>query len=297
LNSQVFRLLLVLIIQCIIIAAVFWPRYALEPERAVRSLTQLAGESILEINVSDGQGNEATLQRSGEHWLLPALGGMQADTAMVNRLLSIATEQAARWPVANTDSASQRFAVAQDLFARRINFLAEGGAAASVLLGTSPGFRQVHARNLAHPEIYSAAFNIFEAPTLSADWLAPGILQVRAPLRIVADSYSVSFAGGIWRSGSGGIPAERELQALLNTLRNMQIKGIASTAQADSLTTAEPEFAFSVQSLGGEMELAFYKLEQEYFVRSSTFPYFFGSNAYDFDRLAGIDFSLISGTP
>lgn len=291
------RLLLAVVIQSVVVAAVFWPRYATESAQAVTALTNLAANSIQEIRIDDGKENKAILQRSGERWLLPELSGLQADADMVNRLLAVATQAAARWPVANTDSARQRFEVAQSLFQRRVSFISEDDTAATVLLGTSPGFRQVHVRNAQHNEIYPITFNAFEAPASSAAWLAPDTLQVRAPLRIVSDSYSLSFDGGTWRSGSGGIPDERELQALLGTLRNMQIKDIANTSQADSLSTAEPDLEFSVRSLVGEVQLEFFTLEDAHFVRSSKYPYFFGSTAYDFDRLTGIDFSLISGSP
>lgn len=296
-NTLVNRLLLALMIQAVIVVAVFWPRYAAESGQAVTALTQLSAGSIKLIRIDNGEENAATLKRNGDRWVLPELANMQADTDMVNRLLDIATEAAARWPVANTGSARQRFEVAQSLFQRRVSFIAEDGAQATILLGTSPGFRQIHARNAQHNEIYPIMFNAFEAPSSNAAWLAPDALQVRAPLNIVSDSYSLSFDGSKWHSGGGGIPDERELRAVLDTLRNMQIKGIASTAQVAALAVAEADLDFSVQSLAGEVQLEFFKLDDAYFVRSSKHPYFFGSTAYDFDRLAGIDFGLISGSP
>jgi hypothetical protein len=36
-------------------------------------------------------------------------------------------------------------------------------------------------------------------------------------------------------------------------------------------------------------------LNDPYFIHSSEYPLFFKLNAYDFDRLTGIDFRLISG--
>ena len=43
------------------------------------------------------------------------------------------------------------------------------------------------------------------------------------------------------------------------------------------------------------MSLELLTLNDNYFIHSSEFPLFFKLSAYDFDRLMGIDFRLISG--
>ena len=56
----------------------------------------------------------------------------------------------------------------------------------------------------------------------------------------------------------------------------------------------EADLLLQVESLSGELALGLFSQDGEYFISSSEFPFFFNLSAYDYDRLTGIDFQLIS---
>ena len=130
---------------------------------------------------------------------------------------------------------------------------------------------------------------------MTANEIDPGLLQVRTPTRIDADAYSVQREAGVWHTGTGQVPDEREVQALLSTLRALRVRGVADPAVATSLAGTEAELVLEIEALSGDMVLSLFQYDGAHFARSSEIPVFFRISAYDFDRITGIDFLLMSG--
>lgn len=294
-RNAIPSLLLVLVIQLILIAAVNWPRVANDGVSTGHSTVDIDPTQVNSLDIRDDRDRKAQLARVGERWLLPALHDLPADPEKVTTLLDGLLSTNDSWPVAHSSAARQRFQVADYLFQRHITLSAEDQPLASLYLGTSPGFRKVHARHAGSDAIRAIPFNVYDAPADDNDWVDPRLLQVRTPMRIDADAYSVHREGGEWRSGSGGVPDERELLALLTTLRSLQVKGVVDEPQAQLLEDTEADLLLDIDSLSGSISLALYQLDGRHFILSSEYPVFFRLNAYDFDRLSSIDFLLISG--
>ncbi len=287
-------LLLILLIQCGIVAALFWPqgpaRQAMEPQ----ALVSVQPSAIDEIRISDVPQMEAVLRRSGQRWILPELNDLPADPRSVQQLIDGLTGSRTGWPIAKSAAARQRFQVADYHHQRSVTLRTESGEATTIYLGTSPGYRKVHARNAASSEIYSLTFNVFDAPGNNAAWIDRKLLQIRLPLRISADQYSIHRTQGDWLTATGAIPDERELAALLSALRSLQVDGVASEAQQDALALVEAQLLLEIESMTGDINLGFFTLDAEHFVSSSEYPFFFKLSAFDFDRFTGIDFALLS---
>ena len=293
-NRKISSLLWVLALQCALALAVFWPspdgqRKAHEP------LAPSPRERVDVIYVGDEFDNETVLARVGESWILPELEDLPADTAMVDKLLeAIATGHSA-WPAATTIAARQRFQVASYHYKRRIRLFEGDGMLATIFLGTSPGFRKIYSRNESQHAIYSIAFNAHDAPGDSGAWLDRKLLQTRTPLAIVADGYSLQRDGETWLSGIGQVPDQRELLALLDALRSLQIEGLASEDQQRDLAAAEADLVLQVESLAGAVTLELFREGDRHFIHSGEYPLYFTISADGYDRLAGIDVGLISG--
>ena len=287
--------LLILAIQCVLVVTVYWPQSADRQAESMETFAGFDGASIDEIFVGDEYDNETLLKKVGDRWLLPELEDLPADTAMIDRLLDALTGDETQWPVADSIAARQRFQVAPYYYQRRIRLLGDNQLQGTFFLGKSPGFRKVHVRNADQDAIYNISFNAYDAPGHSGAWLDRKLLQIRTPLRINADSYSLSWQDGEWRSGLGHPPEERELEALLTALRSLQVEGIADGDQQRDLAEAEAELLLEVESLGGTVRLEMFTLGKQHFIYSSEYPLFFTISAYDYERLTGIDFRLISG--
>jgi len=294
-NRWVTAGLLVLLIQCGIVTLVFWPGQKPETESTEPVLAPFASETVDELRIGDEFDNEAVLVKSNDQWFLPGLEKMPADAMKVDALLKGIADQKTGWPVARSVAARQRFQVADHHYQKRLGFFSGGKKLGTIYLGTSPGFRKVHARNESQDAIYSITFNAFDAPAVSDAWLEPRLLQVRAPLNIEADLYSLNFGNGKWLSGTGRTPDERELEALTGALRTLQIDGVAEQDIQRDLSAAEADLVLRINSLAGEVTLELFTLNGQHFIHSSKYPLFFKLSAYDFDRLTGIDIRLVSG--
>lgn len=289
----VTALLLVLLIQCGIVAAVFWPQQAPQ-QSAIREFAAFPVNAIDELHISDEFDNEAVLIRSGKQWLLPEMENLPADAARVDALLRDLTTQSGIWPIAQSPAARQRFQVADYYYQKRLTLLSSGQELATLYLGTSPGFRKIHARNAQQDEIYSIALDAVEIPAVNDGWLDTRLLQVRAPLRIDTDLYNLYFENGRWMSATGGTPDKVELETLISTLRDLQVAGVAGEDLQRDLSTAEADLVITVQSLAGDVTLEIVTRSGEQFIHSSEFPLFF-TCATDCERLASVDAGRIAG--
>lgn len=288
-------LLLVLLIQCGIAGVVFWPKQGAGGKAAANTLAPVSSDMIDELRIGDESDNEAVLVRSGERWLLPDLENLPADAEKVEALLSGVTEQNLSWPIARSSAARQRFQVADYYYQRRLTMLFDGEKQGTLYLGTSPGFRKVYARSAGQDAIYSIELNTFDVPATADAWLEPKLLQVRAPLRIDADLYNLYLENGIWRSATGGTPDEKELEALINALKTLQVDGVADEDLQRDLAETEADLSLKVQSLAGEVQLELMTLDDAHFIHSSEFALFFKLSALDYDRLMRIDAGRVSG--
>jgi len=295
-NRSIGSLLLILAIQCALVATVYWP--PAEPGAATHpALLPFDPAQIDEIYVGDEFDNETVLARAGEHWLLPELEQLPADRTRVDKLLAALATGEQSWPVADSIAARQRFRVADYRYRRRITLLHDGDVLGVVLLGSSPGFRKVYARNESQDSIYSIRYSAHDAPGNSGGWLDHNLLQVRTPVSITADTWSVRREGTDWISGIGATPEPREMEALLAALRQLQISGLASEDEQRDLAAKEADLVFTVDGLAGRVSLELLRQGARYFIHSSEYPLFFTLAATDYDRLAGIDPRLISGDP
>lgn len=247
------------------------------------------------LSISDGTGVSVVLQRNGEHWTLPELGGLPANPELVEKVLLKLIGEDPGWTVAHTLAARQRFQVASYHFRRKVELHSLGQPVGTVYLGTSPGFRKVHARNATDDAIYSLDLNLYDLPLDAGKWLEPRLLQVRAPVAVTADGYSLQREDGQWQLGTGELPDQRELQALLDALRNLQVLGVA-TDEAQALAAGtEAELILEVKGLARSARLALFRIGDMHYASSSEYPYLFRISAYDFDKLTGIDSFLLSG--
>lgn len=220
---------------------------------------------------------------------------LPADSEKVRTLLTGLSQQTPAWPVATTAAARQRFQVADYHYQRRIILIGGDKLLGTVYLGTSPGFRKVHARADRERSVYSIVFNSFDAPASAEPWLDRTLLQMRVPVSIATDTYDLSRAGEGWLSGWGKPPDHTELLALLDALEHLQVSGLADEDAQRELAALDPMLTLYVDSLNGAQTLELYTLEGSHYVHSSRYRSFFKLPDIHFERLTSIDPERIMG--
>ncbi|MEP4486416.1 MAG: DUF4340 domain-containing protein [Halioglobus sp.] len=292
-NRAIALLTLTFALQIAITAHLYWPDSA--PELLPSTpLTLLEPAAIDEIHIEDSKGNETRLKRAESGWLLPEVDNLPADDAKVEALLRVVSSTAHGAPVADSIAARQRFRVASYHYQRRIRLHKAGQVQDEIYLGTSPGFRRVHARNDTTDAIYSIPFNKFDASGVEDDWLARSMLQVGAPDLIQGPGFALIRDGVGWVNQNGGLPEARELDALLRVLSSLQIDGVANEDDHRSIAELEPNLTLELTADGEQVVLDFFSMNEERYVLSSEYPVIFKLAAYHYDRILGLDRQLLS---
>lgn len=289
-------LLLLLLLQLGLMAMLYQKEMRAIQDPVGNALLRTGSYTVDKITLTDDSGKALELKAAGDGWLLPGLEDLPAQSDKVESLLQSLTTTDPGWSVAHSLAARQRFLVAHYHFRRKVVLWALGKEVGTVYLGTSPGYRKVHARNDVADDIYAVKLNLYDLPTNAGKWLDPRLLQIRAPMAINADGYTLQRDSGNWLLGSGAVPEPRELQALLDALRHIQVQGVATPAIRADVARNEAELILQVEALAGSVELQLFKHDDGHYISSSEYPYLFVISAYDYDKLTGIDGLLLSDT-
>ena len=294
-SRGIFILLVLLLVQVALGFSLERKAWLMTDDEAVHRLFAVEPSVIDDILITDDQGNETVLLRVGQTWTLPELEDLPADPERIQGVLEAITRGETGWHVADTVAARQRFQVAAYHFRRRVIMVGDGELLGTVYLGTSPGFRRVHARNDTGNEIYALRLNAFDVPASSEPWLDRRLLQIRAPLQIVADGYTLQRADDRWLSDGGLEPDAREVAALLQALRTLQVQGLADEDMQRDLASLQPELVLDVTGLSGSSRLEFFSSSGSYYVYSGEFALFFELSGFEYDRLTSMDARLLQG--
>jgi hypothetical protein len=288
-------LLAVMLIQCAMIATLYWPDTSLIDMINRDRLVDFEPYRVDEVHVGDGQNNEAVLVNVGDHWILPDVGGLKVAPELIEKLIRGVLHARSGWPVARSVSAMQRFHLADYKFQRRLTLISQGELLGTIYLGTSPGFQKVYAKNSRRDAIFSIPFNSRDASARDADWLDKRTLQISAPLRLSFAGHRLKKQGNTWTVEAGGTPHEGELESLLVALASVQIENIADDKTQRTLSIAVPDLQMDIETTTKGTTYRFFTLGQQHYIHCSDHALFFGLNAEDFNRFAALDIERLAG--
>lgn len=288
-------LLAIFVIQVAMVAALYWPSAGLIEVLSNDQLVPFNPDILDEIHIGDDKGNEAVLVKAGDHWILPDLSGLTISPELIEGLLQGVIRSKTGWPVASSVAASQRFALTDYNFQRRLTLIGRGELLGTIYLGTSPGFRRAHARNSVQDAIFEISYNSVDASAIDSDWLDKRTLQLHSPVSISSENYSLHKQDDNWRSDTGEVPDTRELDALLLALSSMQIDGVATTGMQETLSIAVPTIKLSIETADKEIEFELFTVGEQHYIHCSDHAMFFTMSAYDFDRFTSLDTQRLNG--
>ncbi len=203
-NGRLPLLAALLIVQLLIIAAVVLVG---EESGDAALLLELEPEAVTGLEIEDGEGATVMAVRADGGW---TVDGLPADGDKLLDAIEALGAGRAAWPVATSAGARERFEVEDDAFQRRVQLTLAEADPVTLYLGTSPGFRRVHARREGEDAIYSIDFGVHQLPTDLDDWLDKGLLQSSGLEGIVFDDGRrlQLDAEGAWRLDDAATDAE-----------------------------------------------------------------------------------------
>lgn len=277
---------LLLCLQLIIVAVVFWPREQVAQSQAQTALQSVDPAAVDRVVIS-GEQQTVVLTRSGERWQLPDYHNLPADPDTLQQVLQTLPETQRGWPVAQTESARLRFEVSAERYQRKVDYYSDEQAVAGILLGTSPGFRKVHARPQGDNAVYAVEFNTFDLPMSASTWLDKDLLQIENASAINGLDYQIAREGTNWVNSSGVAADTEGANDLLSALQNLRVTGVADAATAKILSETEVGPTLTVSSGDRTLAYTLYSIESEYYVQRADIPLFFTLTSGDFEKLNG----------
>jgi hypothetical protein len=249
-----------------------------------------------EIRLAAGE-ESVTLRKVEGAWQLPDYHAFPADALEVERLLDQLADLRPGWPVATSGAAAERFKVADDAFERRIALLAGGEPAAELFIGTSPGFRKVHARADGSNDIHSVELRTYEASTKPADWIDHLAFE-RDPAklsRIDVGALTLLRDGDAWRLDAletGTRTRAEEARKLVERIAKLRVEDVLGTEVKPEYRQDAPALRVTVHPTEGAAVV--YTLSQsegadDFVLKVSDRPHVVKVASYNVDPIAKVD--------
>ncbi len=254
-------------------------------------------EQLSSIKIVDGQGAELVLQKSGEKWIVPSIFSALAEQDQVTGLVEKLGDLKQGFVVAASASAANRFKVAEDLFERHLILYAGEEEAGNFYLGSSPGFRQMHARKSESDEIFTVSLSGFEVETSADNWLDKNVLKLKKDeiKQISFHDCILKKENGSWQL-EGLLETEKviedEIKDAVEKVTGLTIKSVLDPKEVeDSFTSSTVDLKYSLKKADDrEVTYSFVKLgEDRYGVKSSDNDFYYLVHDLLFDNLKKIN--------
>lgn len=222
---------------------------------------------VNELAITDADGNRVTLKKVSQRWQLDS--GTLVDQGKVDSVIERLAQMQSLWPVASTESSQTRFEVAPDNFQRLLEIRSDD-AEAEIYLGSSPGYRRVHARNSDSDDVFSIEFADYEVPAQAGEWIDQTQLQVDGISALsLQDGWTLSADGDNWLVDDAAADAEAAA-AMIRRIEELRAIGVFQGDEA----TLGPARELQVTAADGDYTLVLRHDPgaDEYVVTSSRTP-------------------------
>ncbi len=258
-NRHVKVLSLLLALQLIVLGGILvWQQRVMSKPPA--NLLSVDSAKVDGLEIIDDKAQKLTLHKGASGWLLPGAKGLPADNNKVGELLDKLIAVQVPWPVATSAESAKRFEVAPDKFQREIKLMDHDQVVGDVYLGTSPGFKKVHARRADGNDIYAISFANYEATARADDWLDKELLKPSGDITTLTrpDHWILQHKDAVWTLD--GMAPDQKLQQdavteLVNKVANLRVMGVSDAPDP----TGQPVLSLNATTKNGEFDYQFYQ--------------------------------------
>lgn len=216
-------------------------------------------EAVTGLTITDDSKGSITLIKGDKGWVLPGTFDAPAGAEQVTALLEKLAGLKQGLPVATSAGAATRFKVADDLYQRHVVLREGDKVVADLYIGTSPGFRQIHARKADSQEVVSVNLSTFELETAADQWLDKKMFAVKEEdiAALVFPTFTLRRNGAEWQMDGLGEGEKTDATAaadLVGKVSGLTGQSVVAAETASPFFTGEPALRFTVQRKdGGEL--------------------------------------------
>lgn len=214
-------LLALLVVQVLLVVAVRAPWR--ETGGSVRRplVPELADQTVTKLTIEGPADDSVVLERAGEGYALPELGGYPVDGARIDELLAALKGLAVRAPVVSRAKHHETLRVAEDAFERRVTLETSGGAKAVLYVGTSPQYQVQNVRREGEDDVFEVrGLSTWQVRADAQSWVARQVLEIpverarRVTIANAQGSFVFEKVGDSWRG-----PADMDGEASAELVR------------------------------------------------------------------------------
>jgi len=281
-ERRIRLLSIALAVQVAVVALVWY--LAEQPAAATKKLVDVDRNAVTAVEVAENATTSVRIEKVDGAWRLPAVDGLPADGEKVMGLISKLADADASWPVATSDASAKRFEVTDEKFTRRIRFFIGDKVAEELYLGTSPGFRKVHARRSDSSDVYAITFATYEAPAKQDDWLDKTLLQPKGKLTSLArtDGWKLDRVDDAWKLDDVAQGETTDGDAVRDVVSKVTDLRVLGRADVPPAADAKPLFELALGAEGGNSVLKFFRPtpDSDFVVATDRYPGYFRIAAY-----------------
>jgi uncharacterized protein DUF4340 len=263
---------------------------------ANEKLLSLKLDEIDKITISAKDNQSAVLHKQKETWTLPDYFNFPADKQKLQQIIDELVAIDRPWPVATTGAAKERFKVANDNFERKIVFSKADDVQQTLYLGSSPGFRKVHARINEEDDIYDIEFAVYKVSAEAKDWTKKDYLHIAKSdiTNIKIGDVSLKREGDVLQVADlndSEISNTEEINKLVDKLASLNFSEVLGTADKPEFQQKMPvlEYEIIVQNEKPvQYILSKLKDKDDYVLQQSSAKYYFKIPKSVGDDIVGI---------
>jgi len=253
-----------------------------EPFSPENSLFTFSPESATSITITDADKQHFTLEKEDDRWLLAVKSRPDADQEQVTQLLEKLAKAKESLALATSKGAAKRFKVSDDLFEHRLVVKEGDKVVVDLYIGTSPGFRQVHARIAGQDNILSLGLDTNELTGSVGNWLDQKMLHVEEKdlQEVQLAAFSLVKKDEQWQLGNVGEDQQQndeEVKKLISKLCTLTVQTILDQGTVADSKAGEPQLQYSLTLKDKEpISYSFTKSDAGYYILkvSDRAPYF-----------------------
>lgn len=231
------------------------------------------------------------LNKPNNLWTLPEENNLPITSTKITDIIDKLKSLKASWPIATTKASHERFEVAENKFQRQLMFYQGDKLVSEIYLGTSPGFRKIHARLKDKDEVYSLKLNHFEFPTEADDWLDKSLLASDQLSAIKGADFKLVKSSEDWAFAKPDSTQENiiinavKAKELASALTGLRVQKIAQENPTQMIASIEVETKNEITNNNASLKYDFFTDDKNYFVSRNDINGIFNISQSDFEKL------------
>ncbi len=213
-------------------------------------------DEVQSLTITDGEGKSVVLEKKKDGWVVPAHFSAPVNLNKVTSLLDKLAQIKEGFVVATSKEAAQRFKVDSNSFENHVVLKGADKPLADFFVGSSPAFRQVHARREGSDDIVNIPLSSFELETTADKWLDTSLAMIKEDdlTGLTFDQFNLKKSDKDWHLE--GLKADeklnpKEVETLVSNAGNLIVQDVLDPAKVSGLFD-KPAFHFTAEKKDGK---------------------------------------------